>query len=91
MSNKESAPEPPVRTIDRFLTFASLGTIVISVVCFFVILIASATGVSAEQFGEGAWPIVSWVPMIGLPVGFLMMLTLIVMTMIRKGRAARQS
>lgn len=77
--------------IDRFLTFASLSIIVISVICFFVILIANASGVTAAQFGEGAWPVVSWFPMIGLPVGFLLMLTLIIMTMIRKSRAAKRS
>ncbi|WP_119698758.1 multidrug ABC transporter ATPase [Microbacterium halotolerans] len=90
MTPQPSAQEPPVRGIDRFLTFASLGIIVVSVVCFFVILIASASGMNAAQLGEGAWPIVSWFPMIGLPVGFLMMLALVIMTMIRKGRAAKR-
>lgn len=91
MSQKQPAPEPEVRAIDRFLTFASLGIIVVSVACFFVILIANAAGVTAAQFGDGAWPVVSWFPMIGLPVGFLMMLTLIITTMVRKGRAAKRS
>lgn len=84
-------PEPPVRVIDRFLAFASLGIVVASVVCFFVIIIANAAGTTAAQFGEGAWPVVSLVPMIGLPIGFLMMLALIIMTMVRKGRAAKRS
>lgn len=91
MTEQEPLPEPPVRAIDRFLTFASLGVIVASVVCFFVILFANAAGTTAAQFAEGAWPIVSLVPMIGLPIGFLMMLALIVMTMVRKGRAAKRS
>ncbi len=91
MSTQQPAPQPPVRAIDRILTFMSLGIVVVSVVCFFVILIANAAGVTGEQFGTGLWPIVSWVPMIGLPVGFLLMLTLIIMTMVRKGRAAKRS
>lgn len=90
MSTKQPAEEPPVRRIDRILTFMSLGIVVLSVVCFFVILIASASGMQAEDFSAGLWPVVAMVPMIGLPIGFVMMLALIIMTMIRRGRAAKR-
>jgi len=79
--------ETPVRRIDRILTFMSLGVIVLSVGCFFALLIADAAGLEAEDFGRGAWPVVATIPMIGLPIGFLLIFALLIMSIIRKGRA----
>jgi hypothetical protein len=88
MSSKQPADETPVRRIDRILTFMSLGVIVLSVASFFALLIADAAGLESEDFGRGAWPIIATIPMIGLPIGFLLIFALLIMSMIRRGRAS---
>ena len=52
-----------------------------------VALVDDAAGLEAEDFGRGAWPVVATIPMIGLPVGFLLIFVLLIMSIIRKGRA----
>lgn len=42
-------------------------------------------------FGEGLWPIVAAIPYWGLPVAFLMIIALLTMSFIRKGRASSRS
>jgi len=87
MSSKQQPDEAPVRRIDRILTFMSLGVIVLSVACFFSLLIADWVGLESEDFGRGLWPVVATIPLIGLPIGFLLIFALLIMTMVRKGRA----
>ena len=45
----------PVRRIDRILAFMSLGLLVLSILAFFAIMIASASG---ADMSTGVWPIV---------------------------------
>ncbi|WP_226531573.1 multidrug ABC transporter ATPase [Microbacterium paraoxydans] len=91
MSTHNSEPEVPVRQLDRFLAFAALGIAAASVVCFFAIIIGTAVGMDQSSFGEGAWPLIAAIPYWGLPVAFLMILTLLIMSFVRKGRASTRS
>ncbi|MFG6403559.1 MULTISPECIES: multidrug ABC transporter ATPase [unclassified Microbacterium] len=77
----------PVRRIDRVLAFMSLGLLIVSVVCFFAVILAQPLGVT--DFSQGLWPTVIVLPMIGLPVAFLLMLTVLIMSFVRRGRANR--
>ncbi|WP_435746491.1 multidrug ABC transporter ATPase [Microbacterium sp. PMB16] len=88
MSTQNSEPEVPVRRLDRFLAFTALGIAAASVVCFFAIIIGTAVGMDQAAFGGGAWPLIAAIPFWGLPVAFLMIIALLVMSFIRKGRAA---
>ncbi len=47
----------------------------LTLVCFAATLIASATGTA--DFSEGFWPTVATLPLISLPLGFILLLTLI--------------
>lgn len=76
---------------DLILTFMSLGIIVVSVACFFAILIATGVGVSQESFATGIWPVVAAFPLFGLPVAFVLVIALLVTTFIRRGRAGRRN
>lgn len=91
MSTQNSEPDVPVRRLDRFLAFSALGIAAASVVCFFAIIIGTAVGMDQADFGEGIWPIVAAIPFWGLPLAFVMIVTLLVMSFIRKGRAASRS
>ncbi|MBT2483158.1 MULTISPECIES: multidrug ABC transporter ATPase [unclassified Microbacterium] len=91
MSTQNSGPEVPVRRLDRFLAFGALGIAAASVICFFAIIIGTAVGLDQAAFGQGLWPVVAAIPFWGLPVAFLMIISLLVMSFVRKGRAASRS
>ncbi len=91
MSGTSSTPTAPIRAIDRILGFGALAIIVVSVGCFAAIIIGSAAGMRQEDFTEGLWPIVAAVPMWGLPLGLAMIITLLGMTFVRNGRAAKRT
>ena len=88
MSAQNSEPELSIRRLDRFLAFGALGIAAASVICFFAIIIGTAVGMDQEAFGGGIWPAVAAIPFWGLPLAFVMIITLLVMSFIRKGRAA---
>ena len=91
MSTRQPAPEPEIRRIDRFLTFGALTLAALSVICFFVIIIATAVGMKQADFTHGAWPVVGVFPFWGLPIAFVMIVVLLIMSFARRGRAARRS
>ena len=91
MSTPPHADEPEIRAIDRLLAFGSLGLAALSVICFFMIIIGTAVGMKQADFAHGAWPIVGIFPFWGLPIAFLMIVALLIMSFARRGRAARRS
>jgi uncharacterized membrane protein len=75
----------PIRRIDRVLAFMSLGLLVLSIVSFFAVIIAQPLGVT--DFSEGIWPTLIVIPMIGLPIAFVLLLVVLIMSFVRRGRA----
>ncbi|MDO8382612.1 MULTISPECIES: multidrug ABC transporter ATPase [Microbacterium] len=76
---------------ERILAFMSLGIALLSIVCFFAIIIGTATGMSQEDFSSGIWPLVALLPNIGLPLAFVLIITLLVITWARRKRANQAS
>jgi TRAP-type C4-dicarboxylate transport system permease small subunit len=91
MSTQNSGPEVSVRRLDRILAFTALTLAALSVICFFAIIIGSAVGMDQNSFGSGLWPVVAGLPLYGLPIAFVMIIALLVMSFVRKGRAAKRS
>lgn len=91
MSTQNSGPEVPVRRVDRILAFTALTLAALSVICFFAIIVGSAVGMDQQGFGTGVWPLVAAIPLWGLPLAFVMIITLLVMSFVRKGRATPRS
>ncbi|MFS0868037.1 multidrug ABC transporter ATPase [Microbacterium sp. 179-B 1A2 NHS] len=87
MSTKPAPGDIPVRRIDRILAFMSLGLLVLSIVCFFAIIIATGTGMEQADFGAGIWPTVTAIVYIAPPVAFALLLALLIMTLVRRARA----
>lgn len=75
--------------LERTLAFLSLSIIAIAVISFFATLVAGLLGVTREELASGLWPVVTWVSYVGLPVGFVLMITLILLTRRRRSRAMR--
>lgn len=81
----------PVRRIDRILAFMSLGLLVLSIACFVAIMVGSAVGMTHEDFGSGVWPVVGAIVYIAPVVAFALLMTVLIMTFIRKARAGKGS
>ncbi|MDR6868912.1 hypothetical protein J2Y69_003538 [Microbacterium resistens] len=90
MSTPPRADDLPVRAIDRFLAFTALGLAAASVLCFFSIIIGTAVGMKQSDFGGGVWPAIAAIPLWGLPLALAMIIVLLVMSFVRRGRAARR-
>ncbi len=64
---------------------SSIGLAVLSI---FAILIAT---IAQADLSGGLWPVVRVLPLVGLPIGFLMLISLIVISAIRRGREAKDA
>ncbi|RWZ64509.1 multidrug ABC transporter ATPase [Labedella populi] len=80
---------PSPTRFERILTFMLVGVSLVSVVCLVVVLIA--TWVGTTDFGGSVWPVVAMTPYFGLPVAFLILLTLLIVATVRRARTARQA
>ncbi|MFC8683172.1 multidrug ABC transporter ATPase [Microbacterium ureisolvens] len=76
----------PVRRIDRVLAFMSLGLLLLSIVSFFAIMIASASG---ADMGTGIWPLVGVLVYVAPIIAFALLLTVLIMSFVRRSRANR--
>ena len=89
MSTPASGGELAPRRIDRILAFMSLGLVALSILCFFATMLARPLGVT--DFSEGIWPLVVVIPLIALPIGFVLIVVLLIMSFVRKARANKQA
>ncbi|MCH6230130.1 multidrug ABC transporter ATPase [Microbacterium sp. CFH 31415] len=86
MSTNTPGEDIPVRRIDRILAFMSLGLLVLSIVSFFAIMIASSSG---ADMGTGIWPAVGLLVYIAPIIAFAMILAVLIMSFVRRARANR--
>lgn len=87
MSTRTPGGDVPVRRVDRILTFMALGLTVLAIVCFFAVILARPLGVT--DYNAGIWPVVRVMPILALPIAFLLIVAVLVMTFIRRARANR--
>jgi hypothetical protein len=86
MSTSTPGSDLPVRRLDRILAFMSLGLLVLSIGCFFAIIIGSA---AHADFSAGLWPTVGIVVYIAPILAFLLLVTVLIMSFARRARANR--
>lgn len=77
--------------VERILAYMVAGIIVLSLASFVAVIIATAAGLDPREFSSGIWPVVTMLPLIGLPIGFVLIITLLVVSAVRRGRAARDA
>ncbi len=87
MSTRTPGEDVPVRRVDRILAYMSLGLAIAAIVCFFAVIIARPLGVT--DFSAGIWPLVVVFPLIALPLAFIMIVVLLIMSFVRRARANR--
>lgn len=77
--------------VERILAYMVAGIIVLSLASFVAVIIATASGLEPRDFTSGVWPMITVLPLIGLPIGFVLIITLLVVSAVRRGRAARDA
>jgi uncharacterized membrane protein len=77
--------------LERVLAYIILGIVALSLICFVAIIVATATGMSREDFAAGLWPMVSVIPLFGLPLGMILIVALLLVSIRRRGRAAKDA
>jgi len=77
--------------LERTLAYMVAGVILVSLASFVALIIGTASGLERGDFTEGIWPIVTIMPLIGLPIGFVLIIVLLVVSAVRRGRAAKDA
>lgn len=77
--------------LERVLAYLALTFIAVAFISFVSTLIAGIAGVSRETLATSFWPLVTWVSYVGAPVGFALIVTLILLSRKRRVREYRQS
>ncbi|MFB2582462.1 hypothetical protein ACEXQD_14535 [Herbiconiux sp. P15] len=74
---------------ERSLAFMIAAVLGLSILSFIALIVGTAVGV--RDFGEGLWPVIIFLPLVGLPLGLLLMIVLLIINMRRRLRDARGS
>lgn len=89
MSTRTPGEDVPVRRVDRFLALTGLALALLSVICFFAVIVSRPLGIT--DLTTGLWPLAVVFPLIALPIAFLMIIAVLIMSFVRRGRANRGS
>lgn len=86
MSTDES---PKFSMIERLLAYASIAIIALAIGSYLTTLIV-ALAAGRQALISGLWPLVTWIAFYGLPIGFVLLIALLVISFSRRARAARR-
>ncbi len=85
----ESGPITQHRA-ERILAYMFVGIVGLSILAFIAVMVATFAGVGANDgFSQGIWPIVLTLPLFGLPIGFLLLVALLIVNGVRRARETR--
>jgi hypothetical protein len=76
---------------ERILAYMVAGTVGASIIAFFAVMIGTFANADNPGWAEqGIWPAVLVFPLIGLPIGFLLLVALLIVNGIRRSRESRR-
>lgn len=73
--------------LERILAYATVAIIAVALLSFFATLIVGLN--DREVIATGMWPFVYGFSLIGLPVGFLLLIVMLILAQRRRSRDAR--
>lgn len=83
--------QTPASPLQRTLAYGAVSLIGLALVTIGVILAATAAGAGADHgFEKGAWPVIVNLPIVALPLGFLLIIVLLAMSGARRSRESRR-
>lgn len=71
--------------IEKVLAYASISIIVLAVISYITTLIVAMTA-GREVLAEGLWQVVTFIAYVGLPVGFVLLIVLLILSYSRRGK-----
>jgi hypothetical protein len=78
----------PVSRVQRILAFIVAALVALSLLAIAALIAGYALGAAAAQGrGQGVWPTVMFIPMIGLPVAFVLIMILLVISLVGRGKS----
>jgi len=77
-------PPPPASRLEKILASMVVGIVGLSIIAFFAVIFGTFAGMARDDFASGLWPVVSMTPLIGLPIGFVLILVLLVVSTRRR-------
>lgn len=81
---------PGISRLERILAIMIVAIVVLALVCFVAVIVATSAGVGADDgFSHGIWPAVFFVPYLGLPLAFVLVVVVLVSNGMRRSRAAK--
>jgi hypothetical protein len=86
----QKAPEPePISRAQRSLMYMAGSVLGFGIIAIVALLIGEAALKPKAFEASQIWPVVAFVPEIAIPLGFLLFIVLIVVTYVRRSRAAK--
>ncbi len=85
MSTEPSTPS----ILERILAYSSLTIIAAALLSFFATLIIGLN--NREAMAEGLWPVVYGISLIALPIGFVLLVVLLIVSQARRRREFRRN
>ncbi|MGY6498437.1 MAG: hypothetical protein ACXIUP_09450 [Microcella sp.] len=77
--------------VERVLAYLVAVVIVISLGCFIALMSAVSAGLDPRDFSSGVWAWVTMLPLISLPIGFGLIVALLIVSAVRRSRAAKHA
>ncbi len=81
-------PIPPTR-LTRILVYMMIAVLAISIICLFAVPIGTATGMQGADFTVGIWPTITVMPLVGLPIAFVLIIVLTILNARRRIKDAQ--
>lgn len=83
--SEDAEETPKISRFERVLAYVAVAIMVIAVVSYLTTLIVGMSAGPDALAGE-LWPFVVAVSYVGLPIGFLLIVVLLVISYVRRGR-----
>jgi hypothetical protein len=71
---------------ERIMAYMIVAIVGLSIVAFFAVIIGTFAGMTGPDFAVGIWPAVAYLPLVGLPIGLLLIIALLIISIRRRGR-----
>ncbi len=85
-----SNPSPvTAHRAERVLAYMIAAIVALSLICFIAIIVATAAGMQETLLAGGIWSVIAVLPMIGLPLAFVLIIVLLLVSVTRRSRAAK--
>ncbi len=85
-TDHENAPKASV--LERILAYTALTTIAAAVIAFLTTLVVGLAA-GRDALTDSLWPIVVWISYVGLPIGFVLLMILLIVNFSKRSRAER--